>query len=89
MELALQSTQCMAKAYGVQAEIFQRRSLKKEKSLCRLELLSNVKQEKVKKLGENVKELDEMLGICKRRITEQNESNSRLREQVSKIDTKT
>lgn len=82
LELAHQSTQCMAKAYSVQAEIFQQRSMKKEESLCRMELWSSEKKEEVERLERNVKELEEMLRICKRRITEQNGNNARLHEQV-------
>lgn len=83
MELALKSSQCMANNCGVQAETLQRKFLRKEESCHRMEVSSNQKEEEVKKLQENVKELEEMLQICKRRITEQNDSNARLRREVS------
>ena len=83
MELAMKSTQCMANNCGVQSEALQRKFLKKEESRCRMELSSNQKEEEVKKLRESVKELEEMLQICKRRIMEQNDSNTRLRREVS------
>lgn len=85
LESLLQSAQSMARECGQKAESLQEKKLEKEEALCAMKIVVHEKENEAKKMERSIIDLDGILSVCKRRITEQNENNASLLTQVSII----
>lgn len=86
LESLLQSAQSMARECGQKAESLQEKKLEKEEALCAMKIVVHEKENEAKKMERSIIDLDGILSVCKRRITEQNENNASLLAQVSIMD---
>ena len=78
----MQSTQCMARGLSDQKEELRKNYNKKEEALHKTIERANESEEEAARLRQKVAKLEQTLGICKRRIVEQNEYNAHLLEKV-------
>lgn len=83
LESALQSAQIMSRTYGTQAETSRQICFEREATIHRMEERESIKEDEAQKLALEVKDLEGILSICKRRIVEQNQDNAILAEQVT------
>ena len=79
LEEALNSVQCLARQCNAQSETFRQICIKKEEAIYRIEIDAANKE---KTMTEQITGLEKILGICKRRIVDQNEHCTKLVEQV-------
>ena len=84
LESMFQSVQCSAMEARRQCNTLGQKCMEMDKSYHCLEIRASKQTEEAKMMEKNLKDLESVLEICKRRIVEQNGNNSHLLDKVKK-----